>query len=218
MPQLERPYEKFKEYGAEVLSEAELLAIIIKSGTKNSTSVEVAQKILKLASLEGLYDFSLKQLQEVEGIGEVKAIQIKAVSEFSKRMAKRKAKAKIQVNTPEKIAEIYMEEMRYLKQENFKTVYLDTKNNITGDKLITIGTINSTLVQPREVFSEAVKNKAANIIVLHNHPSGDSSPSREDRLTTQRLEEAGKILGINLLDHIIIGDGEYFSFKEEGII
>lgn len=207
-----------KEYGAEALSEAELLAIIIKSGTRESTSVQVAQKVLKMTSLEGLYDLSLKQLQEVEGIGEVKAIQIKAVLEFSKRIAKRKAKAKVQVNTPEKIAEIYMEEMRYLKQENFKAVYLDTKNNILGDKLITIGTINSTLVQPREVFSDAVKNKVANIIVLHNHPSGDSSPSKEDKLTTKRLEEAGKILGIKVLDHIIIGDGEYFSFKEEEMI
>lgn len=207
-----------KEYGAEALSEAELLAIIIKSGTRESTSVQVAQKVLKMTSLEGLYDLSLKQLQEVEGIGEVKAIQIKAVLEFSKRIAKRKAKAKVQVNTPEKIAEIYMEEMRYLKQENFKAVYLDTKNNILGDKLITIGTINSTLVQPREVFSDAIKNKVANIIVLHNHPSGDSSPSKEDKLTTKRLEEAGKILGIKVLDHIIIGDGEYFSFKEEEMI
>ncbi len=180
--------------------------------------MQVAQKVLKMTSLEGLYDLSLKQLQEVDGIGEVKAIQIKAVLEFSKRMAKRKAKSKVQVNTPEKIAEIYMEDMRYLKQENFKVVYLDTKNNILGDKLITIGTINSTLVQPREVFSDAIKNKVANIIVLHNHPSGDSSPSKEDKLTTKRLEEAGKILGIKVLDHIIIGDGEYFSFKEEEMI
>ena len=199
------------------------MAIVIKSGTKNSTSVEVAQKILKLNELEnkgieGLYELSLNQLKEIEGVGDVKAIQIKAVLEFSKRMASHKAKNKVQIKTPCTIANIYMEDMRYLKQEHLKTVYLDTKNNILGDKLITIGTINSTIVHPREIFADAVKNSVTNIILLHNHPSGDPSPSKEDNVTTKRLEQAGRILGIGLLDHIIIGDGTYFSFKEKGLI
>lgn len=222
LPESERPYEKLLNHGAEVLSDAELLAVVIKSGTPKLQSVEVAQRILKLnryeKGLPGLYNLAIDEFRQVDGIGQIKAIQIKAILELSKRLAKQQAIKEFQVTSPSSLAKIYMEEMRYLRQEHFKSVYLDTKNNILGDKNITIGTINSTIVHPREVFSDAVKCSAASIIVLHNHPSGDPSPSEEDIQVTKRLLEAGKILGIDLLDHIVIGDGKYISLKEKGFI
>ncbi len=222
LPESERPYEKLLDRGAEALSDAELLAIIIKTGTRNLQSIEVAQRVLSLnkyeKGLSGLYNLSIEQFEEVEGIGEVKAMQIIAVLEFSKRLAKQKAVREFNIDSPASLAKIYMEEMRYLKQEHFKVVYLDTKNNIMGDKDVSIGTINSTLVHPREVFCDAVKHSAASIIVLHNHPSGDPSPSQQDEEVTIKLFEASKILEISLLDHIIIGDGKYFNFKGKGIL
>lgn len=222
LPESERPYEKLFNCGAQALSDAELIAVIIKSGTKNLQSIEVARNILTLNKYEkgliGLYNLNIHQLREVEGIGKVKAIQIMAILELSKRLSKQQAIKEFQITCPESIAKVYMEEMRYFRQEHFKAVYLDTKNNIIGDKDISIGTINATLVTPREVFTDAVKCSAANIIVLHNHPSGDPTPSNEDITTTQRLIESGAILGINLLDHIIIGNCEYISLKEKGII
>lgn len=222
LPESERPYEKLLNRGAEALSDAELLAVIIKSGTHKLQSTEVAQRLLNLnryeKGLPGLCNLSMEQFKEVEGIGEVKAIQIMAVLEFSKRLAKQKAIREFKINSPESLAKIYMEDMRYFKQEHFKVVYLDTKNNIMGDKDVSIGTINATLVHPREVFSDAIKHNAASIIVLHNHPSGDPSPSKEDEEVTKRLFDSSKILGIGLLDHIIIGDGNFFSFKGKGLL
>lgn len=222
LPKSERPYEKLLDKGAEALSDAELLAVIIKSGTHNLQSIEVAQRVLKLnkyeSGLAGLYNLSIEQFREVKGIGEIKAIQIMAVLEFSKRLAKQQAIKEFQITSPASLANIYMEDMRYFRQEHFKVVYLDTKNNIMGDRDVTIGTINTSLVHPREVFSDAIKCSAASIIVLHNHPSGDPSPSQEDIQVTKRLAQAGEILGIGLLDHIIIGDGKYFSFKEKGFL
>lgn len=222
LPESERPYEKLINYGAKALSDAELLAVVIKSGTPKLKSTEVAQKILQLNKYEkglpGLYNLSIEQLKHIEGIGKVKAIQIIAILEFSKRLSTQQAIKEFKITSPSSIARIYMEEMRYFRQEHFKAVYLDNKNNIMGNRDITIGSINSTIVHPREVFTDAVKSSAASIIVLHNHPSGDPSPSVEDIEVTKRLLEAGKILGIYLLDHIVIGDGEYISLKEKGLI
>lgn len=222
LPESERPYEKLINYGAKALSDAELLAVVIRSGTYKLKSTEVAQKILQINKYEkglpGLYNLSIEQLKHIDGIGKVKAIQIIAMLEFSKRLSHQKAIKEFQITSPSSLAKIYMEEMRYFRQEHFKTVYLDTKNNIMGDRDTTIGTINSTIVHPREVFTDAVKSSAASIIVLHNHPSGDPSPSIEDIEVTKRLLEAGKILGIYLLDHIVIGDGKYISLKEKGLI
>lgn len=222
LPESERPYEKLINYGAKALSDAELLAIVIKSGTPKLKSTEVAQKILQLNKYEkglpGLYNLSIEELKHIDGIGKVKAIQIMAILEFSKRLSSQQAIKEFKITSPSSIAKIYMEEMRYFRQEHFKVVYLDTKNNIMGNRDITIGTINSTIVHPREVFTDAVKSSSTSIIVLHNHPSGDPSPSIEDIEVTKRLLEAGKILGIYLLDHIVIGDGEYISLKEKGLI
>lgn len=222
LPESERPYEKLLKSGANVLSDAELLAVIIKSGTSKYQSVEIARQILNLNEYErgltGLYNLTIEQLKSIDGIGKVKAIQIMAMLEFSKRVSKQHALKEFKVVSPESIANIYMEEMRYLKQEHFKVVYLDTKNNIMGDKSVSIGTVNSTVIHPREVFTDAIKSSATNIIVLHNHPSGDPYPSSEDIKVTNRLIEAGKLLGINLIDHIIIGDGVYVSLKQDKFI
>jgi len=219
MPLTERPYEKLEKFGPSVLSDAELLAIIIRSGTKNARSIDLAQHVLSLNTrgLAGIHQLSLKELQKVPGIGRVKAIQIKAIAELSTRISKNHALNKIQINSPGSIASIYMEEMRHLQQEHLKIVLLDTKNNIISDKTISIGTVNASLINPREVFIHALKNGAVNVILLHNHPSGDPTPSREDISVTKRMVEASNIIGIELLDHIIIGDGYYTSLKEKGV-
>ncbi|NLP46689.1 MAG: DNA repair protein RadC [Epulopiscium sp.] len=221
LPETERPYEKLKKYGPAFLSDAELLAIIFRVGSRGERAVEVAQRLLTLnehnPGLPGLYDASLKDLQKVKGIGEVKSIQIQAVMELSKRFAKYQGKEQFKISSPSSIAAVYMEEMRYLKQEHFKVVLLDTKNKIIGDRDVTIGSINASIVHPREVFKEAIQKSAAHIIILHNHPSGDPTPSREDIQVTKRIFEVGNLIGIPVLDHIIIGNGKYISLKEKDL-
>lgn len=216
LPSSERPYEKMEQFGPQILSDAELLAIIIRSGSKNDPSIEVAQRILKLnpRGLAGIHQLSLNDLKAVTGIGRVKSIQIKAIAELSNRLSKTQALDKVKVNSPATIADVYMEELRYLDQEHMKIVMLDTKNQIIGDCVLTIGTVNASLINPREVFIRALKYGAVNIIILHNHPSGDPEPSKNDILITQRLKEAGEMLGIQLLDHLVIGDGRYISLRE----
>lgn len=222
LPAEERPYEKLEKYGASVLSNAELLAIIIKTGTKTETSVELSQRILKENSdgqgLAFLNDISLEELKSIKGIGRVKAIQLKAVIELGKRIISFRNDNKICIKTPSDVSRYIMEEMRYLKQEHFRIIMLNIKNRVLKQVEVTIGTLNSSIVHPRDVFSEPIRSKCASIIMVHNHPSGDPTPSRDDIDLTNRMVEAGKILGIEVLDHIIIGDGRYVSFKEKGII
>ncbi|MGE4282701.1 MAG: DNA repair protein RadC [Clostridia bacterium] len=222
LPSEERPYEKLEKYGSEMLSNAELMAIIIKTGTKEETSIQVAQRIIKNyaddTGLAFLYSISLEELKRIKGIGRVKAIQLKSVIEIAKRISSFRNDNRICISSPIDVSKFLMEEMRYLKQEHFKVIMLNVKNRILKQMDITIGTLNASLVHPRDVFSEPVRSKCASIILVHNHPSGDPSPSREDIEITKRLIEAGKILGIDVLDHIIIGDGRYISLKEQGHI
>jgi len=222
LPEEERPYETLEKYGASVLSNAELLAIIIKTGTRTETSVELSQRILKENAdgrgLAFLHDISLDELKAIKGIGRVKAIQLKAVIEIGKRIISFRNDNKVCIHTPSDVSRYIMEEMRYLKQEHFRIIMLNTKNQVLKQVEVTVGTLNSSLVHPRDVFSEPIRHKCASIILIHNHPSGDPTPSREDIDLTYRLVEAGKILGIEVLDHIIIGDGEYISLKEKGIM
>jgi DNA repair protein RadC len=222
LPESERPYEKCEKFGAEVLTDAELLAVVIRSGSRNERSIDLACKVLSLdgykKGLVGLHYVSMKDLVQVKGIGRVKAIQIKCIAELAKRMAKIQAVEKFNINSPSSVANCYMEEMRHLTQEHLKLLMLDTKNNVIYEKVITKGTVNASLITPREIFIEAIKHEAVHIIILHNHPSGDPAPSREDILITQRIKESGGLLGIELLDHIIIGDGQFTSFKERGIL
>lgn len=223
LPQGERPYEKLENCGAEMLSDAELLAIIIKTGNKNETSVALAQRILKLdeeeTGLGFLYNLSLEQLRAISGIGRVKAIQIKALMELSKRISSTaNMNKRACIKSPEDISRLYMEEMRYLKKEIFKAVLLNTKNQVLKSINISVGSLNASIVHPREVFSEAVKTGCSGIIFVHNHPSGDPEPSGEDIDTTIRLVDAGSILGIKVIDHIVLGNGKYISLKEKGLI
>ncbi|PYG87286.1 DNA repair protein RadC [Ruminiclostridium sufflavum DSM 19573] len=221
LPISERPYEKLEAIGSEHLSNAELLAVIIKTGTKSFTAVELAQLVIKLSHdgrLSTLNNLSIEQLKKIKGIGKVKAIQIKAVLELSKRIATSDGIVHHVIKSAKDVNTLLMEEMRYLKKEIFKALLLDTKNQVIKITDVSIGSLNSSIVHPREVFCEAIKCGCNSIIFVHNHPSGDPTPSAEDIKTTQRLDESGNILGIRVLDHIIIGDGIYVSFKDKGII
>ncbi|EMS74152.1 RadC family protein [Ruminiclostridium cellobioparum] len=221
LPIGERPYEKLEVVGAEHLSNAELLAVIIKTGTKSYTAVELAQHVLRLSHdgrLSSLNNLSIEQLKKIKGIGRVKAIQIKAALELSKRVATNDGLLHHTIKNANDVNNLMMEEMRYLKKEIFKALLLDTKNQIIKIVDVSMGSLNSSIVHPREVFSEAVKYGSNSIIFVHNHPSGDPTPSAEDLQTTQRLEKAGSILGIKVLDHIVVGDGKFVSFKEKGYI
>jgi DNA repair protein RadC len=223
IPTSERPYEKLEKFGPEALSNAELLAIIIRTGSREETSVALAQRVLALGQDNGgiafLHNLSVQELRKTKGIGKVKALQIKAVMELSKRVsASRINKDRVVIRSPVEISSLLMEEMRHLQKEVFKIVMLNTKNHIIKHLNISVGCLNSSIVHPREVFSEAVKVGCSAILLVHNHPSGDPGPSREDIETTQRLVNAGSILGIKVLDHIVIGDGRYISFREQGLM
>jgi DNA repair protein RadC len=217
LPIGERPYEKLELYGEKILSNAELLAIIIKSGTKEETSVELAQKILKLNQnsdedeLNFLRDLSIEELMKIKGIGKVKAIQLKAVCELSIRMNKPTDYKKIKVREPYDIAKILMNDLRFLKREIAKVIILNNKNIVLKILDISLGNTNFANIEIKNVLGEAVKMQAPKIILVHNHPSGDSTPSKSDIQITDRIYEAANLMGIQLLDHIVIGNMEYTS-------
>lgn len=222
MVQLEKPIEIYGENSVRSLSNAELLATMIGNGTKESNALMIANKILS-ASLEtdgllALNHLSKNDLMQIDGIGEAKATQLLCIAEISRRIAKEKRKNGFTVTSPSSIAQYYMEDMRHWDTEKVVLVLLNTKNKIITDKVITSGTVNSCLISPREIFLTAMEYKAVSIILLHNHPSGYPIPSREDIASTKRVKDAGALLGINLIDHIIIGDNDYSSLKEKGLI
>lgn len=218
----ERPYEKCMRHGASYLTDAELLAVLLRTGTKGMNSLELARKILHMqsgkSSILNIHYLTLQKLKKIKGIGTVKAIQILCLSELAKRLAKASAKEGLIFSLPSTIAEYYMEEMRHKKQENMKLLMLDTKTKLIGENDISKGTVNASLVSPRELFIEALECGAVSIILLHNHPSGDPTPSENDILVTQRVKAAGDLLGIELLDHIIIGNNCYISFAEQQML
>lgn len=221
MPKEDRPYEKCLRLGPEALTDSELLAVLLRTGTKGSPSVDMAEAVLQLSKsregLLGLHHLSLAQLQAVKGIGKVKAIQIKCIGELSKRIARATAQKSLSFQHPHSIADYYMEQLRHEEQELLICMMLDTKNHLLGDEMIFKGTVNSSLVNPREIFLSAISYHAVGILLVHNHPSGDCTPSQADLDFTQRVKESGNLLGIPLLDHIIIGDCKYLSFREQGI-
>lgn len=221
LPLSERPYEKLEMYGAENLTNSELLAIIIKTGTRDETSVMLAQKILNLdknnnQDLRFLQDISIKELMTIKGIGKIKAIQIKAIGELTKRLSKPINNMKIKIKSPEDIANLFMQELRYEKKEIMKLVILNTKNIVQKIVNISLGATNSASVEPKEILLEAIKCQATKIILIHNHPSGDPTPSQADYRVTDRIYECADIMGIELLDHIVIGDGKYESILSRG--
>ena len=219
LPQSERPYEKLELYGEKSLSNAELLAIIIKTGTKEFTSVDIAQKLLKLndrydeQNLNFLRDLSIEEITKIKGMGRIKAIQLKAVCELAVRMNSTPNYRKVKIREPNDIAKILMDEMQYEKTEIAKIVLLDNKCNILKIKNVAKGGNNFVSIGMSNILSEAVKINAPKIILVHNHPSGDPTPSKKDYKKKKKLEDAAKILGIELIDHIIIGNREYTSIK-----
>ena len=220
LPASERPYEKFLSLGASGLSDADLLAIIIKTGTKDKSAVDIAQEILsgRHGNLLNLYEMSYDELIQVSGIGQIKAIQLKAVAELSMRISKAKRARSIRMNTPVTIADYYMEQMRHLQQEVVICAYFDVKSRFLGDKFISKGSLSSSVVDISSVMRTALEKNASKIVLLHNHPSGDCTPSKDDIAVTDRLAEGSRIFSIELCDHIIIGDNEYYSFYENKII
>ena len=223
IPPGDRPYEKCLHEGPESLSDAELLSVIIRTGSRKENSLSLADKILALNypedGITGLLHLSLPELMSVHGIGKVKGIQLLCVGELSKRIWKRAAVRKITVfDDPNAIANYFMEDMRHMEQEQLHVMFLNTKNALIKDFLLAKGTVNATVASPREIFIEALRYHAVNLILVHNHPSGDPVPSEDDFLLTKRVKEAGCLIGIHLMDHVIIGDGSYSSFRKEGML
>ncbi|CEN84547.1 DNA repair protein RadC [[Clostridium] sordellii] len=215
----ERPREKMLNNGEKSLSNAELLAIILRTGTKKQSVLELANYILNKDSqgIRWLKDITVQELCEIDGIGISKATQIKAALELGISISSAKP-TKYKVANPWDIYKYYMESLRYLNKEIFKIILLNTKNEIICDIDVSVGTLNMSLVHSREVFREAIKRNSNKIILMHNHPSGNIEPSNEDKNVTLRLIKCGDLIGIEVIDHIIIGDGLYYSFKENMII
>ena len=216
LPKGERPYEKLEQYGAEYLTNAELLAIIIKSGTKEETAVGLAQKVLKLNTqtednLRFLMNLTLEEITKIKGIGKVKAIQLKAICELAKRINAVSSYKEKQILCPKDIAEILMEKMQFEKQEILKVAILNNKNKLIRIKDIAIGGGNFVSTTIKSILNEAVKIEANKIILIHNHPTGDPTPSKQDIEFTKNVKKASEILGIQLLDHVVIGEGRYVS-------
>ena len=222
MPISERPYEKLKMYGAEMLTNSELLAIIIKNGTKEKTALDLAKEVLKLNDnnekddLSFLQDISITEFMKIKGIGEIKAIQLLAVCELVKRINKPINKENIKIKDSKDVAKLLMNEMKYEKREKVKVILLNSKNIVLKIKDISYGGTNFAMIEPKEVLSEAIKLQAPKIILVHNHPSGDVTPSQADFNMTDRIFEAADIMGVQLLDHIIIGNNAFESILKAG--
>lgn len=218
-PEEERPREKLLKVGEKNLSDAELLAIIIGSGSRNMTAISLAHHIIRSQrqGLRFLYGATISEISKFKGIGIAKATQIKAALELGRRLSVQNP-ITMKIEKPLDVVEYLMEEMKYLTQEHFNVVLLNTKNIVIDVENITKGIVNASLVHPREVFKNAIRKNSTSIILAHNHPSGDPSPSAEDKSITKRLSKAGEIIGIKVLDHIVVGDGSYISFKEMGIL
>lgn len=218
LPEEERPRERLARHGASVLSNAELLAILLRTGTKEESAISLAHRILaQEQGLRYLAESNIEQLSSINGIGGAKAAQIKAAIELGKRLAAFEPGEDKPLKCPQDVARLLMEEMRYLKKEHMKLILLNVKCNLISVEEISIGSLNASIVHPREIFNPAIRKSSASIIMVHNHPSGDPSPSSEDVSITARIAEAGKLIGIELVDHIIIGDGKYISMKEKGL-
>lgn len=216
----ELPYEKFIARGAGALTEAELLAVILRTGTKDCPALELAQKVLSLArgrdkGLNSLHHVSLKELMELPGIGEVKAVKIKCLTELAVRMACERAAEGLSFQSPPAVAEYYMEKMRHQEKEVVLLLLLDNKLKLIEEYMVSLGTVRASLLSAREVFVEALKCRACYLLLLHNHPSGDPHPSTQDIEITQKIKEAGELMDIPLIDHMILGDNCYISLKEE---
>ena len=217
------PYEKFISYGAETLTDAELLAVILRTGTREMSARELGEEVLKATGrygngLLGLYHIPLQELMEVKGIGRVKAVKLKTLAELCTRMAQTKAKRHLSFKEPYSVADYYMERFRHEKVEHILLLLFDSGMHLLEEQLLSTGTVNTSLLSPREVYISAFRLQAAHIMLLHNHPGGNPAPSNHDIRITERVADIGQTIDVTLLDHIIIGDNKYFSFKESGLI
>ena len=221
IPKDERPYEKCERMGTASLSEAELLAVVLQTGTREESSLALARRLLQAGQEPGLFGLarmSYRELTAIKGIGRVKAIKLLAILELARRMTRQSAGKRLAMNSPESIAEYYMQTLRFLEVEHVYALFFNTKCQFLGDRRMTVGTVNTSLLSPREIFIEALRRQAVNIVMVHNHPSGDPEASSEDIAITSQIARAGALLDIELMDHIIIGDNRYFSFRENGCI
>lgn len=218
----ELPYDKFMKAGPESLTDAELLAIMLRTGTRDKTPIELGRAVLQLSDckwgLLGLHHFSIKDLMQIPGIGEVKAVQLLCIAEIAKRISNTRAKVNLSFQNPDTVAAYYMERMRHQETEQLVLILLDAKSRMISDDVISVGIINATLISTREIFVKALKEEAAYVMILHNHPSGDPTPSRQDQIITNKIKEVSVLVDIPLLDHIIIGDNRYISFKQKGLL
>ncbi|MDD2485315.1 MAG: DNA repair protein RadC [bacterium] len=219
LPEEDRPRERLFRDGAEALSDAELLAIIIAVGNDRESSKRLAERLLALGGLRYLMDATVQELMEIRGIGKAKAAQIKSAVELGLRLsAERVSLCRTVIKTPDDAANLLMTRMRYGDREEFRAILLNTKNQVLSIQTVSIGTTNSSLAHPREMLRAALKHGAVAVILAHNHPSGDPQPSPEDINVTRQLKEAGSMVGITVLDHVVIGDGSYVSLKAQGML
>ena len=220
LPEEERPIEKCLSHGIESLTNRELLALLINSGTREKSAMELAEELLTIENggISYLKDASIEELMLIKGIGRSKATRIVAAVELGKRAASKPFRVGMSIEDHSDVASLFMEELRYQNKEYFKALLLNSKGMVISVETISVGELNSTIVHPREVFTGAVKKSAAAIVFVHNHPSGDPQPSKEDFSTTARLVECGNLLGIPVADHLIIGDGRYVSMRAIGKI
>jgi len=218
-PENERPREKLLQAGASRLSDAELIAILVRSGTGKVTAVDLVKSLL--VQFKSLYELSGRSIGEfirLKGIGQAKAVTLVAAFEIRRRIASVNRPDKIKVHSPESVAKHYMPRLETAKQEEFSVILLDTANNIIGEHVISRGSLNASVVHPREVFKKAITDSAARVILIHNHPSGNPEPSSDDKNVTGILVKAGEIIGIHVVDHIIIAGRRYFSFADHDLL
>ncbi|AEF93591.1 DNA repair protein RadC [Desulfotomaculum nigrificans CO-1-SRB] len=219
LPPEQRPRERMIKEGPGSLSDIDLLAIMLRTGTAKASAMELAAEIIgRFKDLRALAQATVEELSAIKGIGPVKAVQVKAALELGRRLAALPTEERTVIRCPEDVAALLMEDLRDLDREHFLALLLNTKNRVLSKETISIGTLNSSMVHPRELFKIAIRRSAAAIILAHNHPSGDPTPSREDIMLTKRLIEVGQIIGIDVLDHIIIGDNRFTSLKSKGLI
>ncbi len=214
IPKQNRPRERFLKLGPEALSDAELFAILLRTGTKGENVIDMSNRLISEYGLDKLFDCSLKELQEIKGIGPSKAMQILTIAEIQKRIAQSKTPIK-KITCAEDVFKLMHEELKDKKEEHFYVLMLNNQNHIIAEQEISKGILDASIIHPREVFKPAIKNSASKIILVHNHPSGNPEPSSEDLDITEKLTEAGDQIGIKILDHVIVGGEKHYSWKEK---
>ena len=222
-PDTERPYEKCERSGPGMLSDAELLAVILRTGSEGVNVLDMSRNILSLFEREGIAGLcraTEEDLRQIRGVGRVKALQIRCIAELSKRISHAQIgyEAELNFNDPQTIADYYMEDLRHENQEVMYLLCLSSKGSLLKKEIISRGTVNGTVVNPREIFVSALSHRAACVILLHNHPSGDPTPSEEDIAFTRRIQLCSRLIGVELLDHIVVGDHRFVSLRMEGLM